>query len=46
MSKPIGILLLLTILAGCTSTGDVPAYAQPGGCDGHPWSWCAGYHGR
>ena len=44
MAKSIGLFLILTALAGCTSMQtNVPDYAQ--NCDGKPWSWCAGYHG-
>jgi hypothetical protein len=53
MTKFAGILILLGTIAGCTSmdtgqTGSLtPTGSSPGtSCNGNPWSWCVGYHGR
>jgi hypothetical protein len=53
MTKPFGFLILLAMLAACTSvdmgqTSSISAAGRdsPGtSCHGNPWSWCAGYHG-
>lgn len=51
MTKAIGILILLGVLAGCTSVdmGQTSSLTRTTGpqteCNGNPWSWCSGYHG-
>ena len=47
MTKPIGFLILLAVLAGCTSMEGTKSLAgQTDKCHGKPWSWCVGYHGN
>ena len=43
MFRPISILILLTMLAGCNSTSSAPTYSPNDRCAGKPWSWCSGY---